>query len=154
MNPEYAKATPSAASSSTTSTSPASTLLYAMLPSACSDALTAEAGAAKLSFANSRFDIERGSQAGLRKIAKIVKDDCGNVVVEVGGHTDNTGAPEFNKTLSQFRAQAAVDFLIREGVDPAKLKAIGYGQEQPITTNGTAEGRRLNRRIEFKVSSP
>ena len=87
------------------------------------------------------------------EIAKIVKT-CGNVVVEVGGgHTDNTGAPDFNNALSQLRAKAAVDFLIGEGVDPAKLKAVGYGQEQPISTNDTAEGRRLNRRIEFLVSS-
>ena len=99
------------------------------------------------------FDIETGSQAGLRKIAKIVKDDCGNVVIEIDGHTDNTGDPTSNQTLSQLRAKSVVDFLIREGVNAAKLKAVGFGQERPIAPNETLEGRRLNRRIEFLVTS-
>ena len=118
----------------------------------CRDAFSNEAGAVTLYFANSSFDIEPGSQAGLRKIAKIIKD-CGNVVIEIGGHTDNIGDPTSNQTLSQLRAKSVVDFLIREGVDAAKLKAVGYGQERPIAANETLEGRRLNRRIEFLVTS-
>ncbi len=97
MNPDYDKSTPSAASSSTDVH-----LAYYSAPvrdaavEACRDALSTEAQAAKLYFANSSFDIEPGSQATLRKIAAIVKN-CGNVVVEVGGHTDNTGAPDIQQ---------------------------------------------------------
>ncbi len=49
------------------------------------------------------------------------------------GHTDATGDAAVNKTLSQNRAQAVVDYLIFKGVDPAQLRAIGYGQEKPIS---------------------
>ena len=148
MNPAYADRTPRAASSTSP---PPSTPLHDATVEACRVALTSAAQAAKVYFANSSFEIAAGSQGTLREIAAIVKN-CGDVVLEVGGHTDNTGAPDFNKTLSQLRAKVAVHFLIREGVDPAKLKAIGYGQQNPITTNDTAEGRSLNRRIEFLVT--
>jgi len=67
------------------------------------------------------------------------------------GHTDATGDASINKTLSQNRAQAVVDYLIFKGVDPAQLRAIGYGQEKPIADNQTTEGKFKNRRIEFEV---
>ena len=117
----------------------------------CADVLTSEAQTAKLYFGNSSSDIAPSSQAELSKIGKMVKD-CGNVLVEVAGHTDNLGNAANNKTLSQLRAKAVVDFLVGEGVRSSSLKAVGYGQEQPIATNTTLEGRRLNRRVEFRVS--
>ena len=67
------------------------------------------------------------------------------------GHTDATGDAAVNKTLSQNRAQAVVDYLIFKGVDPVQLRAIGYGQEKPIADNQTDEGKFKNRRIEFEV---
>jgi outer membrane protein OmpA-like peptidoglycan-associated protein len=145
-NPDYL----TAKSSSATPTSPAASPVRDAAFEACRDAFSNEAGAATLYFANASFDIEPSSYAGLRKIAKIIKD-CGNIVIEIGGHTDDTGDPTSNQTLSQLRAKSVVDFLIREGVDAAKLKAIGYGQERPVAPNETLEGRRLNRRIEFLV---
>jgi outer membrane protein OmpA-like peptidoglycan-associated protein len=75
-------------------------------------------------------------------------------MVEVGGYTDNWGNPDSNKALSLLRANAVVDFLVREGVASSKLKAVGYGQERPIATNRTPAGRRLNRRVEFRISGP
>jgi outer membrane protein OmpA-like peptidoglycan-associated protein len=56
-----------------------------------------------------------------------------------------------NKALSQKRAQAVVDYLVKQGVDPAQLQAVGYGSEQPVADNATAEGQFKNRRIEFEV---
>lgn len=73
------------------------------------------------------------------------------VKLTVMGHTDATGDAAVNKTLSQNRAQAVVDYLIFKGVDPAQLRAIGYGQEKPIADNQTDEGKFKNRRIEFEV---
>ncbi len=118
----------------------------------CGDKLRTEAQAIKLNFANSSFNIDADDRPGLRRIAKLVKD-CGNVAVEVSGHTDNLGASAENKMLSQLRANAVVNFLIAQGVASSNLKAVGYGQEQPIATNATSEGRRLNRRVEFRVSA-
>ena len=72
-----------------------------------------------------------------------------NLVIE--GHTDNTGTAQENKELSVKRAQAVMDYLIKQGVDPAKLQAVGIGAEKPITENSTPEGQFKNRRIEFTV---
>ena len=69
----------------------------------------------------------------------------------VGGHTDATGNPDANKTLSQKRAQAVVDYFVQQGVDAAQLKAVGFGQEKPVAENETPEGRFKNRRIAFEV---
>jgi outer membrane protein OmpA-like peptidoglycan-associated protein len=145
MNPDYDKGTLPIAASSITPPSAKAAI------KSCSDALSTEARLAKLYFANSSIVVDPGSQAELRKIAKIVKN-CGNVEIEVGGHTDNLGNPTSNKRLSLLRANAVVDFLIAEGVGSSSLKAHGYGQEHPIATNGTLEGRRFNRRVEVVVS--
>ncbi len=75
------------------------------------------------------------------------------VKVELSGHTDNVGAKDYNKKLSQDRAQSVMDYLVGKGVSPARLRAMGYGMEQPITTNDTDEGRAMNRRVEFRVVS-
>ena len=120
---------------------------------ACRDALNAELLAGKLLFANGSWDILAGSYKTLDKVAKIAKGCDAGFVIEIGGHTDNTGKPDSNKTLSELRAKSVVDYLMRGGVDASKLKAVGYGQENPIAPNTTREGRQLNRRIEFLVTS-
>jgi OOP family OmpA-OmpF porin len=68
--------------------------------------------------------------------------------VEISGHTDNAGKPAANKTLSAKRAEACRAYLISKGIDAARIKAAGYGQERPIASNDTEEGRAQNRRIE------
>jgi len=67
------------------------------------------------------------------------------------GHTDNVGSAEANLVLSAERAQAVVDYLVAGGVEPDRLVAIGHGEQRPLASNRTAEGRALNRRIEFTV---
>lgn len=74
-----------------------------------------------------------------------------NVIIRVEGHTDSVGSRESNQILSEARAQAVVDYLVAQGVDPSQLIAIGYGETQPIADNSTEEGRAQNRRIEFVV---
>jgi len=73
------------------------------------------------------------------------------VHVEISGHTDNVGDPANNKKLSEQRALSVVDYLIKEGVEPDRLRHIGYGDTQPIADNNTEEGRRQNRRTAFKI---
>lgn len=68
---------------------------------------------------------------------------------QVAGHTDDTGAPEFNWRLSMDRALNVVFFMIGEGMPPDRISAAGYGQYAPIATNDSDEGRAANRRIDI-----
>lgn len=76
-----------------------------------------------------------------------------NVQLNVNGYTDSTGNADANQKLSQKRAQAVVDYLVSKGVDKSKLKATGFGQENPVADNTTDEGKFKNRRIEFDVTN-
>jgi outer membrane protein OmpA-like peptidoglycan-associated protein len=75
-----------------------------------------------------------------------------NVKVEISGHTDAYGRWDYNRNLSQKRAEAVKDYLLKKGIDARRIKAIGYGESKPIASNDDEdEGRALNRRVEFKV---
>lgn len=68
--------------------------------------------------------------------------------IEISGHTDNVGKKRANKRLSQKRANAVRDYLVSKGIDASRIDAVGYGDEKPIASNDTPEGRQKNRRIE------
>jgi hypothetical protein len=69
---------------------------------------------------------------------------------EIEGHTDNTGTDAINQPLSERRARAIVDQLIKDGIDASALTAKGYGSTKPVADNATPEGRAKNRRVEFR----
>lgn len=71
------------------------------------------------------------------------------IKVEVGGHTDSDGDAVYNKDLSQRRASSVVTYLMGKGVATDNMQAMGYGEEKPIATNETKEGRASNRRVEL-----
>ncbi len=71
--------------------------------------------------------------------------------VSIEGHTDNHGAAELNRRLSQDRANSVMAWLVQHGVDANRLEAHGYGLERPIEDNKTEAGRAANRRVEFKI---
>ena len=71
--------------------------------------------------------------------------------VEVQGHTDNTGTPEHNQSLSEGRAEAIRGWLVQHGVQPDRLIARGYGQDKPLVPNVTAANRATNRRVQFII---
>jgi outer membrane protein OmpA-like peptidoglycan-associated protein/tetratricopeptide (TPR) repeat protein len=71
--------------------------------------------------------------------------------VQINGHTDNVGAPDSNLKLSTNRAQAVVDYLIKNGIGANRLRSKGFGETSPIDTNDTPDGRQNNRRTEFVV---
>jgi OOP family OmpA-OmpF porin len=71
---------------------------------------------------------------------------------EIGGHTDNVGDATANKKLSSSRANSVKERFTKEGVEAGRMTAIGYGEEQPIASNDTVEGRDENRRIEVTLS--
>ncbi len=72
-------------------------------------------------------------------------------LLEIQGHTDDTGTPELNQRLSQERAAAVLAWLVAHGVDAARLRPVGYGQTQPLADNTSDEGRATNRRVEFRI---
>ena len=71
--------------------------------------------------------------------------------VRVEGHTDATGDPGYNKELSQRRAEAVSAWLVHHSIDGSRLSSVGFGEERPIDTNATEQGRRNNRRVEFHI---
>ena len=72
-------------------------------------------------------------------------------MVRVEGHTDNIGSAQFQQRISEQRADAVRDYLIKKGVEAGRLQPISYGTKRPIDTNSTEEGRARNRRVEIIV---
>jgi outer membrane protein OmpA-like peptidoglycan-associated protein len=71
------------------------------------------------------------------------------IEVEIHGHTDNVGAPEMNLKLSKRRANSVKNWIVNKGIAPSRITAKGFGSDEPIAPNTTAEGKQKNRRIEF-----
>ena len=76
---------------------------------------------------------------------------CPTATIEIAGHTDGDGEDAFNQALSEKRAQAVADYLVKAGLPADRFTAVGYGSTQPIASNDTDEGKAQNRRIEFLV---
>ncbi|MFK7991236.1 MAG: OmpA family protein [Sandaracinaceae bacterium] len=68
--------------------------------------------------------------------------------IQVAGHTDNVGNPRRNQSLSEQRAQAVRTYIVEHGIDGSRVEAVGYGDQRPVASNDTDEGRAQNRRIE------
>ena len=96
------------------------------------------------------YELLPESYTELNKLIDYIKNNSG-IKIEIGGHTDNTGSKEYNQTLSENRAKAVVDYLIKNGISDTDLSYKGYDYSVPIADNSTEEGRALNRRTEFKI---
>ncbi|HSM93228.1 MAG TPA: OmpA family protein [Anaeromyxobacteraceae bacterium] len=107
----------------------------------------------KVYFDVGKATIQARSNALLDDVAALLVASKGIALVEVQGHTDNTGAAEFNRKLSQDRADAVKSYLVGKGVDAGRLEAKGYGPDQPAQPNTTAAGREANRRVEFVIKA-
>lgn len=105
---------------------------------------------------NIYFDYDKAtfrteSYTELNKLLAMLRQNP-SVKVEISGHTDNWGHWRYNRELSQRRAEAVKDFLTGKGVDPRRIRAVGYGESRPIASNDDEkDGRELNRRVEFVV---
>ena len=104
-----------------------------------------------IEFETGKAKIKKKSFALLDKIA-VTFIENENYIIEVQGHTDNTGKADVNKKISEQRANSVMKYLEEKGVPAERMTAVGYGQEQPIADNKTAAGRQKNRRVEFKIS--
>ena len=101
-----------------------------------------------INFDTNKATVKPDSRPVVDQIKKLLQDNP-DLKVRIEGHTDNTGTPAKNKTLSTQRAQSVVDILVKEGIAPPRLSARGWGQEKPLADNGSEEGRAKNRRVEI-----
>jgi len=104
-------------------------------------------------FKTNKAVIDKRSFRLLKNVASVVVAHTEIQKMTVEGHTDDQGDDDYNKDLSQRRAQAVVDFLIASGVDANLLVPIGFGEERPIKDNGSKRGRAANRRVEFHLEA-
>ncbi len=87
----------------------------------------------------------------LDSVALVLKE-YKQTIVEVAGHTDNTGTSDYNRTLSQQRAQAVANQLAGKGVTAERIVTVGAGEARPVASNDTNNGRQLNRRVELTLT--
>ena len=99
------------------------------------------------------FDVDRavlklGAEKVLIEMVKLMKNNP-DLKIEIQGHTDNTGSADHNLDLSRRRAETVKKFMLIYGVDGPRMASKGYGEEKPVATNDTEEGRAMNRRVEL-----
>lgn len=101
-------------------------------------------------FASGSARLQAGGFEQLRALARTL-NAYPHTQVRVRGHTDGAGDPMSNQRLSEARADRVRSFLIAEGVTPARITAIGFGETLPIATNASESGRARNRRVEVEI---
>ncbi|SMX38364.1 OmpA family protein [Maliponia aquimaris] len=122
-------------------------------PEECEAKIVEIIGTRKILFEPGSARLDRSAEKILDDLADMLKQ-CGEIPMEIGGHTDSQGREAMNEELSRDRAQAVLDALRVRRVPTGSYTAKGYGEAQPIADNGTEDGREANRRIEFKLLRP
>lgn len=103
-------------------------------------------------FPSGQANLRPEARANLARVVEFV-NAAGDAPIRIEGHTDSRGSAKLNQALSQRRAEAVRDALAEEGVDPARMTAVGRGEEQPIASNDSEAGRARNRRVEIIVQT-
>lgn len=129
---------------------------YVQKITSCNNEVATVAKSGKIGFDKGSSNITSGKEI-ITKVAEIARK-CGNVKIEVGGHTDSGGAAAMNMKLSQLRAEEVRNNLIKLGLKPEQVTAKGYGSTRPLVDDHAVIGvdnpqRAMNRRIEFTVSA-
>jgi outer membrane protein OmpA-like peptidoglycan-associated protein len=105
-------------------------------------------------FKTGKTDLPDAAKARLDEVIGQLKNDTKNAFIEIEGHTDNVGAPEFNQKLGLERAEAVKRYLYEQHQVPLhKMNVISYGEEKPVAPNNNKDGRAQNRRVVVKVLS-
>ena len=106
-----------------------------------------------LRFNGTDTNIDPAMKPSLDRLVSIARA-CPGVRIEAHGHSDAAGPAFINRSLSQARARAAVDYLVGAGIAPNRLAAIGHGSLEPIVSNTNEANRARNRRVEFSIKDP
>ncbi len=104
----------------------------------------------QVTFVLGQVVIDESSYALLDSLVSIA-NKCPETNIEIAGHTDSSGSSNYNLTVSQQRASAVLSYFVSKDIDIERLTSKGYGETRPIARNSTAEGRAINRRIEFII---
>lgn len=104
-------------------------------------------------FETAKADLKPGAQRNLYTLASFLKDNPRRDVL-IEGYTDNRGSEAYNLELSQRRAEAVRDFLVRNGIGPERIVARGYGKSYPVAPTTNEAGRQQNRRVEIVILNP
>ena len=105
----------------------------------------------KVQFETGKADLKPVSNALLDEVAKMLKDNPQVELISVEGHTDSTGSADFNRKLSQQRAESVAKYLGSKGVKAARMEPKGFGPDKPVADNETDAGKEANRRVEFNI---
>jgi OmpA-OmpF porin, OOP family len=119
-------------------------------PTVCQQLFSDLLARGKIRFESGRAAIDPDSAGLLDRLIETALR-CPAANIEIAGHTDAVGEDEFNQALSEKRAQAVMDYLVRAGLPASRFTAMGYGSTQPVASNDTDEGKAQNRRIDFLV---
>ena len=103
-------------------------------------------------FATGKAILTNRSFKELNELIEVMKFKIG-MNIEIGGHTDDVGEDAANQKLSQSRADAVRNYLIKNGIGGDRVSAVGYGESKPVAYNDTPEGRQKNRRTEVRILS-
>lgn len=103
-------------------------------------------------FQTGKSNLSQAADAALSRVAYNLKQ-FPDTDITVVGYTDNTGSEQFNQTLSEQRARSVVNYLESQGVPASRLKAVGMGENDPVASNSTVEGRAQNRRVEMFITA-
>ena len=106
----------------------------------------------KVNFDTNKYNIKEEKQKEIQIFAQFLNDNLGYDAI-ISGHTDSIGSDEANQILSENRANAVKEALIKEGIASDRLTSVGEGEKNPIANNSTEEGRTQNRRIEVELKS-
>lgn len=119
-------------------------------PTVCQQLFSEILSKGKIRFESGKADIVPDSAGLLDRLIETALR-CPNATIEIAGHTDSDGEEAANQALSERRAQAVVDYLVRAGLPASRFTPIGYGSAQPLAGNESEDGKAQNRRIEFVV---
>ena len=98
----------------------------------------------------SKATLKQSSYKQLNQIVAVLKKNP-KLKIELSAHTDNVGSASYNIKLSRERARTSTRYILSKGVSSKRITSKGYGEARPVASNKTANGRRLNRRVELKV---
>lgn len=99
-----------------------------------------------------KSDLRKESYSELNRTVELMKQ-YPTMTIEISGHTDNVGGEADNLVLSENRAKAVLNYLTSKGIAAERIKSKGYGKTKPVSTNDTDEGRQLNRRVDFTITT-
>ena len=103
-----------------------------------------------ITFVTDGYDLNADFYEVLDSVVLVVQEFEKTIIV-VAGHTDSTGSNAYNQQLSERRANSVARYLLAKGVVEARIDSVGFGEDNPIADNSTAEGRSLNRRVELSL---